>query len=60
VKCSYHRAVSLIAHTAKIVVRILRRRTERKIAVALGNDQFGFRRGKETRNTIGILKIIPK
>jgi len=41
-------------------VRILRRRIERKIEVTLGNNQFGFRRGKETRNAIGILKIIPK
>jgi hypothetical protein len=41
-------------------VRILRRRIERKIEVAFGNDQFAFRRGKETRNATGILKIIPK
>jgi hypothetical protein len=40
-------------------VRILRR-IERKIEVAFGNDQFGFRRGKGIRNAIGILKIIPK
>jgi hypothetical protein len=42
-KCSNHRTISLIAHTAKIVVRILRRRIERKLGV-LGEDQFGFRR----------------
>jgi hypothetical protein len=30
-KCSDHCAVSLGAHTAKIVARILRRRIERKI-----------------------------
>ena len=59
-KCSYHRTVSLIVHTAKIVVGIFRRRIERKIEDALGNDQFGFRRGKGTRNAIGTLKIIPK
>jgi len=59
-KCSYHRTVSRLVHTPKIVVRILRRRIERKIEVTLGNNQFGFRRGKETRNAIGILKIIPK
>jgi hypothetical protein len=57
-KCSYHCTVSLTVHTAKIVVRILRRRIERKIEVALGNDQFGFTRGKGMRNSIGILKII--
>ena len=30
-KCSDHRTISLIAHTAKIVAKILRRRIEKKI-----------------------------
>jgi hypothetical protein len=45
-KCSDHRTVSLIARTAKIVARILRRRIERKTEDALGEEQLGFRRGK--------------
>ena len=35
--------VSLIAHTAKIVAKIRRRRIEKKIENVLGEDQFGFR-----------------
>jgi hypothetical protein len=46
-KCSDHRTISLIAHTAKIVTRILGR-IERKTEDVLGEDQFGFRRGKGT------------
>jgi hypothetical protein len=45
-KCSDHRTISLIARTAKIVAKILRRRIEKKIEVVLGEDQFGFRRKK--------------
>ena len=30
-KCSDHRTISLIAHTAKIIAKILRRRIERKV-----------------------------
>jgi hypothetical protein len=45
-KCSDHRTFSLIAHTAKVVAKILRRRIEMKIEEVLGKDQFGFRRGK--------------
>jgi len=56
-KCSDHRTISLIAHTAKIVAKILRRRIEKKIEDILG-DQFGFRRGKGTRDAIGMLRII--
>jgi hypothetical protein len=48
------------AHTAKIVVKILRRRIEKKIEDVLGEDQFGFRRGKGTRDAIGMLRIIPE
>jgi hypothetical protein len=41
-KCSDHRRISLIAHTVKIVAKILRRRIEKKIEDVLGEDQFGF------------------
>ena len=39
-KCSEHRTLSLITHIPKIVARILRRRTERKIEDIPG-DQCG-------------------
>jgi hypothetical protein len=57
-KCSDHHTISIIAHTAKIVARILGRRIERKTEDALGEGQFGFRRGKGTRDAIGMLRII--
>ena len=56
-KCSDHPTISIIARTAKIAARILRRRIERNIEDVHG-DQFGFRRGKGTRNAIGMLRII--
>jgi hypothetical protein len=46
-----------IAHTAKIVSKILRRRIEKKIEDVLG-DQFGFRRGEGTRDALRMLRII--
>jgi hypothetical protein len=57
-KCSDHRTISLIAHTAKIVAKIRRRRIEKKIEDVLRENQFGFRRGKGTRDAIGMLRII--
>jgi hypothetical protein len=47
-KCSDHRTVSLIAHTAKVVARMLKVRTEKKSENVFGEDQCGFRRGKGT------------
>ena len=41
-RCSDHRTVSLISHTAKTIAKIIRRRIERKIEDILGEDQFGF------------------
>jgi len=55
---SYKNAAT-IAHTAKIVAKILRGRIEKKIEDVLG-DQFGFRRGKGTRDATGMLRIIPE
>jgi hypothetical protein len=46
---------SLILHTAKIVMRTLRR-TKRKIEDILGEDQYGFGRG--TRDAIVMLRIL--
>jgi len=57
-KGSDHRTISLIAHTANIVAKIRRRRIEKKIKDVLGEDQFGFRIGKGTRDVIGMLRII--
>jgi hypothetical protein len=55
-KCKDHRTFSLIAHTAKILTS--RRRIEKKIEDVLREDQFEFRRGKGTRDAIGMLRII--
>jgi hypothetical protein len=48
----------IIAQAAKIVARILRGRIEMRTEDVLGEDQFGFRRGKGTRDAIGMLRII--
>ena len=46
--------ISLISHTAKV----LRRRIEKKTEDVVGEDQFGFRRRKGTRDTDGLLRMI--
>jgi hypothetical protein len=55
-KYSVHRKVNLIAPTAKRVLRILRRRIERKSGAVHGENRFGFRRGKGTGDAIGMLR----
>jgi hypothetical protein len=57
-KCSDNRTVSLVTHIVEMVARILRKMIESKVEDVLGEDQFGFRRGKVTRDAIGMLRII--
>jgi hypothetical protein len=57
-KCSDHSIISLIAHTAKIVARILKRGIERTIEGVLGEHEFGFRREKGNNDQFGMLTII--
>jgi hypothetical protein len=57
-KCRDRRTISLIAHTAKIIAKMLTRRMEGKIEDVLGEDQFGFGKGKGTMDAIGMLRII--
>ena len=56
-KYSNYRTISLIVHRAKIIAKTLRR-NEKKIEDVLAEDQFGFRRGKGTRDAIGMMRII--
>jgi hypothetical protein len=57
-KCSDHGTISLVAHAAKMVVRMLRRMIEKEMEDVLSEDRFGFRRGKGTRDACGMLRII--
>ena len=55
---SNHRTICLISHSGKIVARILSKRLESKIEEVIEEDQFGFRKGKGTRDAIGLMRII--
>ena len=45
-KCSDYRTISLIAHTAKIIAKILRGRTERKLKVCLEKSSLDLEEGR--------------
>ena len=57
-KCSGHKTISLISHTRKTVAHILRKRLEIKIEEVIEEDQFGFWKGKGTRDAIGLMRFI--
>jgi len=50
--------LALLSHASKILTKIIFQRIESKIEQSLTDDQFGFRKNRETRETILALKII--
>ena len=58
VRCEYHRTISLISHTAKIVLTLIKNRIAPIIEQQLSDNQYGFRAGRGTRDAICQLRII--
>jgi len=56
--CSDHRTISIITHASKILLEVILRRIRRKIEENIGEDQYGFRANKGTRDGIMELNII--
>ena len=57
-KCGEHRTLSMISHPSKVELVIIKERLESKIEQYLGKDQYGFRKGRGTRDAIGALRIL--
>ena len=58
VDCSKHRTISIMSQVAKIVLKVLDERLKGKIAEHVDEEQYGFRKGKGTRNAIFVLRMI--
>lgn len=57
-RCGEHRTISLISHAAKILLRIMNRRLTKIMEENVSEEQFGFRKGKGTREAIGVIRMI--
>lgn len=51
-ECAYCRTLSLILHTSKIVLTIVKIRIKYKVENNIDDDQFGFRPGKEIKASL--------
>ena len=58
--CKDHRTISLLPHAAKIMLKIITKRIQARVEAdkGLGEDQFGFRKGRGTRDAIGALRML--
>ena len=57
-ECNENRKISLIAHAAKILLKIIKKRITPIIESKVSESQLGFRKGKGTREAIYITRII--
>jgi len=59
-ECNDFRTISLLRHAAKVLIRVLTKHIEAKANVInhIGKDQFGFRKGKGTRDAIATLRVL--
>ena len=58
VECSKHRTISIMSQVAKIVLKVLDERLKVKVEETVDKAQFGFRKGRGTRNATFMLRTI--
>lgn len=56
--CSNYRTIALLSHASKILLNIIKNRLKMKVEQNIEEDQFGFRRGRGTREAILALRQI--
>ena len=58
VSCANYRAIALVSHASKILLRIILERIGIKTETEIADEQAGFRQGRGTRDQITNLRIL--
>ena len=58
VECNKHRTISIMSQIAKIVLKVIDERLKGKVREHVDEEQYGFRKGKGTRNAIFVLRTV--
>lgn len=57
-ECGNYRGIALLDHIAKVYERILEKRLRRRIEGQLGEEQYGYRKGRSTSDLLFALRIV--
>ena len=57
-QCANYRAIALVSHASKILLRIILERIRVKTETKIADEQAGFRQGRGTRDQITNLRIL--
>ena len=56
--CEKHRTISIMSQVSKIILKVIGLRMKNKIEQYVDDEQFGFRKGRGTRDAILVLRCI--
>ena len=57
-ECKDHRTISLMSHVTKILLKVILARIEKRAETEIAEEQYGFRKGRGTREAIFNLRIL--
>ena len=58
VDCEKHRTISIMSQVGKIILKVVGRRIKTRLEERVDEEQFGFRKGKGTRDAIFLLRTV--
>ena len=58
VECNLFRTISLMSQITKIILKVILNRIKRKLKPEIAEEQYGFMKGKGTRNAIFIMRML--
>ena len=58
IECEKHRTISIMSQVAKIVLKVIGLRLKGKVEQHVDEEQYGFRKGKGTRDAILVLRSV--
>ena len=58
VECNLFRTISLMSQITKIILKVILNRIKQKLKPEIAEEQYGFVKGKGTRNAIFILRML--
>ena len=60
VECNLFRTISLMSQITKIILKVILNRIKQKLGQEIAEEQYGFVKGKGTRNAIFIIRMLPE
>ena len=58
IECKKFRTISIMSQLSKVVLRVILNRIKNKVKSEIGEEQFGFMKGKGTTNAVFVVRML--